>query len=79
MECHPEVALRQKLPLAEVLRLYEALVPNKERVLQSLVHGEYLMPEQSIVLYFLKAYIRSMDDELLQQFVRFVTAYTVSP
>ena len=77
MECHPEVALRQKLPLAEVRRLYEALVPNKERVLQSLVHGEYLMPEQSKVLHFLKAYLGSMDDELLQQFVRFVTASTV--
>ena len=55
------------------------MVPSKERVLQSLEHSEYLMPEQSKVLHFLKAYIGSMDDELLQQFVRFVTASTVSP
>ena len=43
----------------EIRRLYEALVPSKERLLQSLVHTEYLMPEQSKVLHFLKAYIGS--------------------
>ena len=65
--------------LAEVRGLYEALVPSKERVLQSLVYSEDLMPEQSNVVHFLKAYIGSINDELLQQFVRFVTASTVSP
>ena len=51
--------------LAEVRGLYEALVLSKERVLQSLVYSEDLMPEQSKVVHFLKAYIGSMDDELL--------------
>ena len=79
-ECQ-EVSLSQKREraLLEVKRLYEALAPNKNRVLQKLVYYENLMPEQSKALHFLKSYLGSMDQELLEKFLRFVTAVTISP
>ena len=53
--------------------LYEALKPTIPRLLESLHTEGVLKQEEEVALYYLKDFLASMDQELLQRFLRFVT------
>jgi hypothetical protein len=73
-------ALQKELPIDKISELYDELSPTWEKVLQKLKKEcEDLRPEQQRVFTFLTIYVGSMDNNLLQRFLHFVTGSTATP
>ena len=72
-------ALQSRLNKEEIAKLYKALLPSKEKVLAKITYSENLRPEESRVLSYLRNYIGTLDDNLLDKFIRFVTGSPAAP
>lgn len=60
--------------------LFDFLVPTTEKVVQAIsCDDKELCAEQDRMFYFLKSFVRSLDQEQLERFLRFVTGATVTP
>ena len=72
-------SLRRSLPVDRIKKLYEALLPSVEKTLAQLRYPDDLRPVESQVLAYLRNYVGSMDDQLLDRFLRFVTGSPAAP
>lgn len=63
----------------EIEKMYKVLLPSKEKVLAKISYSQDLRPEESRVLSYLRNFIGTMDDCLLDKFIRFVTGSSVAP
>ena len=68
-------AWQRSLQLDRIKKLYEALLPSVEKTLAQLHYPSDLRPGESRVLSYLKKYMGSMDDQLLDRFLRLLTAH----
>ena len=72
-------AWRRSSQLDRIKKLYEALLPSVEKTLAQLHYPSDLRPGESRVLSYLRKYVGSMDDQLLDRFLRFVTVSPAAP
>ena len=71
--------LQNRLSKEEIKKLYKVLLPSKQKVLAKITYPENLRPEQSRVLSYLRNFVGTLDDNLLDKFVRFVTGSCAAP
>ena len=71
--------LQGLLPVNKIKKLYQALIPSRQKVLAKITYPEDLKPEESRVLSYLRNYIGTLDENLLDKFCRFVTGSPSAP
>lgn len=72
-------AFWDNLSTAEVNELYKALLPTNNGVLSLLQTEDDLRPEEDVVFYYLRDFVRGLGNEDLMLFLRFVTGQDLMP